>query len=325
MALQTAPDTLDGFHDLDAGLEAFQRDVLDGLAASPRRIPPKYFYDAEGSRLFDAICGLEEYYPTRTETALLAARAEAIAGLIGPGACLVEFGSGSSVKTRILLDALPSPAAYIPVDISRSHLLESARALAADYPEIPVTPVCADYTGPFALPDAARGKALTGFFPGSSIGNFQPAEAVAFLRQAAEGLGHGSGMIVGVDLKKDESVLHAAYNDSRGVTAAFNRNLLVRINRELGGDADLDGFAHEARYNANRGCIEMYLVSRRHQTVTIAGRAFEFTAGERIHTEDSFKYTVAEFQALAAQGGWTPAHVWVDPDNLFSVHYLIAG
>lgn len=325
MAYQTAPGALDGFHDLDAGLDVFRGEVLDGLAASPKRLPPKYFYDAEGSRLFDAICGLEEYYPTRTETALLAARADEIAGLVGANTCLVEFGSGSSVKTRILLDALPSPAAYIPVDISRSHLLASARALAAAYPDVPVTPVCADYTGPFDLPDAARGKTHTGFFPGSSIGNFRPADAVAFLRQAAEGLGRGSGMIVGVDLKKDAAILHAAYDDSLGVTAAFNRNLLVRINRELRGDADIKGFAHEARYNAERGCIEMHLVSRRDQTVTVAGHAFDFTAGESIHTEDSFKYTVPEFQALATQAGWTPAHAWTDPDELFSVHYLIAG
>jgi len=313
---------LGDFHDYADHRDAFLGAVLDGLGRSRKTLPCKYFYDAYGSRLFDRICTLDEYYVTRTELALLREIAPAIAGRAGPGAGLVEFGSGSSVKVRLLLDALAAPAAYVPVDISREHLLISARGLAADYPDLTVVPVCADYMQPFALPDLDGAAARLGFFPGSTIGNFDPAAAVPFLTGLREALGPGSALVVGADLAKDPAVLCAAYDDAEGVTAAFNLNLLRRINRELGADFDLSGFAHEARWNAAASRIEMHLVSRRVQAVTVAGRRFAFAAGESIHTENSYKYTIDGFQGLAARAGWTPVDAWADPDRLFSVHYL---
>jgi dimethylhistidine N-methyltransferase len=315
---------LQGFHDLEPAVEEFRAAVLGGLSGPQKRLPAKFFYDAEGSRLFDGICDLPEYYPTRTEIGILRDNAGEIAGAIGPDATLVEFGSGSSVKIRTLLDALSSLAAYVPIDISRDHLVAAARALAADYEGLAVVPVCADYSGPVVLPpNLPRGR-LTGFFPGSTIGNFAPTQAAAFLKQVAKLLGPGSGLLIGVDLQKDAGILHAAYNDSRGVTAEFNINLLARINRELEGDFALDGFDHHACFNAARACIEMHLVSNRHQKATVAGRTFEFQHGETIHTEDSHKYTVESFHALAAAAGWRAETVWTDPDRLFSVHYLVA-
>ena len=219
----------------------------------------------------------------------------------------------------------PDLAAYVPIDISRDHLVAAARALADDYDGLAVVPVCADYSGPVVLPPDVTRHRLAGFFPGSTIGNFAPTQAAAFLKQVATLLGTGSGLLIGVDLQKDEAILNAAYNDSEGVTAAFNLNLLSRINRELEADFALDGFAHDACYNTARACIEMHLISRRHQMVTIAGRLFEFQHGETIHTEDSHKYTVESFHALAAAAGWQAEQVWTDPDRLFSVHYLAAG
>ena len=316
---------LEDFHDLGHDEEDFAAAVLSGLALRQKSIPSKYFYDERGSQLFEEICALEEYYPTRTETALLEAHGRDIAARAGEGVSLVEFGSGASRKVRIILDALQAPRCYIPVDISREHLLVSAQALAAAYPDLPVIPICADYTRRFALPEAAATGARLGFFPGSTIGNFTPDEAVVFLRRAADILGPGSGLLIGVDLKKDERLLLAAYNDSKGVTAAFNLNLLARINRELGGDFDLDGFAHRAFYDAGKGRIEMHLVSRRRQTVTVCDAPFGFAEGESIHTENSHKFTVAGFHALAARAGWRQPTTWVDPDRLFSIHYLLAG
>ena len=316
---------LHSFHDLEPAVEEFRAAVLGGLSGPQKRIPAKFFYDAEGSRLFEEICGLAEYYPTRTEVGILRRSGGEIAAAIGPDATLVEFGSGSSVKIRSLLDALTSLAAYVPIDISRDHLVATARAVADDYERLAVVPVCADYSGPVVLPpDLPRGR-LTGFFPGSSIGNFAPTQAAAFLKQVARLLGPGGGLLIGVDLQKDAAILNAAYNDGLGVTAAFNLNLLARINRELDGDFALDGFDHRACYNAARACIEMHLISNRHQTVTVAGRAFEFQQGETIHTEDSHKYTVESFHALAAAAGWQAESVWTDADRLFSVHYLVAG
>lgn len=303
---------------------AFLRDVLEGLSKPRKTLPCKYLYDARGSMLFDRICELAEYYPTRTELGLLREQADAIAAAIGPDACLVEFGSGASIKVRIVLDALECPRVYVPVDISREHLLASTRALADDYPKLAVIPVCADYTQPFALPDACREGRKVGLFPGSTIGNFTPDAAVAFLTQARATLGSGSHLLIGVDLKKDEKTLWGAYNDSEGVTAAFNMNLLVRINRELGGTFDLGAFEHRAPYNEARGCVEMHLVSRREQTVTIGGRSFDFAAGETIHTEDSHKYAIDEFHALAGRAGWRAIETWTDAEDLFSVHYLAA-
>lgn len=302
--------------------EDFLAAVIDGLSQPQKRLSSKYFYDERGSKLFDQITRLPEYYPTRTETALLRAHARVFAELIGPHASVVEFGSGSSTKIRILLDALDAPAAYVPIDISREHLIASAKDLADAYPDLPVVPVAADYTQPLTLPEIPGEVVRIGFFPGSTIGNFSYAEAVGFLRTAATELGTDNGLLIGVDLKKDPDILRAAYNDRAGVTAQFNLNILRHINRELGADFDLDGFTHNAVWRPEKGRIEMHLVSKRAQRVRIDGQVFEFAAGESIHTEDSHKYTVAEFHALAAEAGWRAHRHWTDPDDLFSVHYL---
>ncbi|MGD1879944.1 MAG: L-histidine N(alpha)-methyltransferase [Kiloniellaceae bacterium] len=304
---------------------AFGRSVQAGLGAAPKTLEAKYFYDARGSQLFDAITALEEYYPTRAEAALLRHHAEAIAGFAGDEASLIEFGSGSSVKTRILLDALPALRCYVPIDISGEHLQATAEKLAADYDGLPIVPVHADYTSAFALPAAVPAGGRVGFFPGSTIGNFDPDAAIAFLRQARRLLGAGSRFLVGADLQKDAARLIAAYDDAKGVTAAFNLNLLRRINRELDGDFDLAAFRHEARYDAGRGRIEMHLVSLQDQSVRIAGRRFGFAAGESIHTENSYKYTLESFAALARDGGWRVDAQWRDPDGLFSLHGLVAS
>jgi dimethylhistidine N-methyltransferase len=306
--------------------DEFRQAVLHGLAQPRKAIAAKFLYDAQGSALFDAICELPEYYPTRTEFSILRAHAADMAALAGRGAALVEFGGGSCQKARILLDALETPACYVPVDVSGEHLEKAASDLAAEYPQLVVVAVCADYMSPFRLPAAAQSAAKrVGFFPGSTIGNLQPEEARAFLGHAARLLGRPGGeLIVGVDLKKDPALLHAAYNDAAGVTAAFSRNLLARMNRELGADFALERFAHDAFYNAARGRIEIYLRSLAEQVVTVAGRRIRFGAGERIHTEYSYKYGVDEFRALAEAAGFEPIETWLDPDRLFSVHYLRA-
>jgi len=311
------------FYDVGTETEEFRADVLQGLSEPQKRVPSKYFYDERGSKLFEQICALDEYYPTRTELKLLGDCAAELAARAGPDVSLVEFGSGSNKKVRILLDHLDSPAAYAPIDISREHLLASAREVAADYAGVAVIPICADFTQPVELPDTIDTARRLGLFPGSTIGNFDPEPAVAFLERAAETLGPGAGFLVGVDLKKDEAILHAAYNDAKGVTADFNLNLLRRMNRELGADFDLAAFEHAAPYNADEGRVEMHLVSRHAQTVHVGGAAFDFAAGESIHTENSHKYTVEEFQALAARAGWVGTDVWVDSDALFSLHYLV--
>jgi len=323
--LSDAAVSLGPLHDYveyDHAADSFLDDVLEGLAQSQKKLSSKYFYDERGSQLFDDICELPEYYPTRTETGLLETHAEEFAALIGANASVVEFGSGSSTKIRILLDALETPAAYIPVDISREHLLESAKALAGSYPDLPVVPIAADYTQPFDLPEVSGEAARIGFFPGSTIGNFTRDAAVDFLRAAATDLGADNGLLIGVDLRKDEGVLHAAYNDAAGVTAEFNLNVLRRVNDELGGDFDLDAFSHDARWVADKGRIEMHLVSGRDQRVRVDGHSFAFAAGESIHTEDSHKYGVDEFQPLAAKAGWRAFRHWTDEDELFSLHYL---
>ena len=310
----------------DAGMEAFRTDVLAGLSRTPKSIPAKYFYDTPGSLLFEEITRLPEYYPTRTELEILSRHAAGIADLIGPGAVLIEFGAGASRKIRILLDALREPAAFIPVDIAGDHLRGAAAALEADYPGLTVLPVAADYTQDLDLPihGSLGGAKRVVFFPGSTIGNFTPDEARAFLRKTNAVARAGGELIVGVDLKKDPAILHAAYNDARGVTAAFNMNLLARMNRELGADFDLSAFRHRAFYDEVRGRIEMHLVSLDDQTVRIGDRSFAFAAGETIHTENSYKFTITEFQALAAEAGFAPVRVWTDPENLFSLHYLRA-
>jgi L-histidine Nalpha-methyltransferase len=301
---------------------AFLRDALAGLSAKPKALPPKYFYDAEGSRLFDRICALPGDYPTRTEIGILADNAPAIARLID-GCVLVEPGAGSTVKVRRLLDARPRLAAYVPIDISGTHLVAASRALAADYPDLRVMPLVADFAEGIDLAIAPPGRRV-GFFPGSTIGNFDPADAQDFLRRFAQALGPGSGLLIGVDLKKSAAILEPAYDDAQGVTAAFNLNLLRRMNRELGADFVLGRFRHRAFYDPRKGRIEMHLESRLDQTVRIAGRAVRFAAGETIHTENSYKYTIEEFGALAAGAGWRPDRVWTDRDRLFAVHALTA-
>lgn len=309
----------------DRGSSDFARDLVAGLQASPKRIPPKHFYDTAGSRLFERITALPEYYPTRAEMQILRDRAGAIADLVPTEGALVEFGSGSSAKVRLLLAKLPKLGAYVPVDISGEFLGEEARRLRAEHPALQVVPVAADFTKPFSVPEAVRGLARAGFFPGSTIGNFDPDDAKAFLRNAAAVLGPGAVFIVGVDLVKDENVLNRAYDDAQGVTAAFNLNLLARANRELRADFDLDAFAHHAFFNEEQSRIEMHLVSRKAQQVHVAGATVAFDEGETIHTENSYKYTVDGFVRLAADAGWRGSDVWTDKDRLFSVHALRAN
>ncbi|HEX8570005.1 MAG TPA: ergothioneine biosynthesis protein EgtB [Caulobacteraceae bacterium] len=301
---------------------AFFHDVIEGLSRSQKTLPSKWLYDEEGSRLFEAITDLPEYYPTRTELSILRAAAPGLAEEISPGAALVEFGSGASVKTRLVLEAAPQIGVYVPVDISLERLEESARELRSAYPELTVAPLAGDFTAGLELPAAARGRPRTGFFPGSTIGNFTRPDAVAFFRAAGRLLGVGAYMLVGADLVKDPAVLVAAYDDAQGVTAAFNRNLLVRINRELGADFDLDGFAHEARWNAAERRIEMHLRSLRPQAARVDGHVFHFEEGETIHTENSHKFTVEGFAEIAAEAGWRQDRVWTDPAGLFAVVLL---
>jgi dimethylhistidine N-methyltransferase len=299
---------------------SFSDDVILGLTGHPKQIPPKYFYDERGSRLFEAITRLPEYYPTRTEMEILRREAGAITALLPDDAVLVEFGAGSAAKARILLEASGRIAAYVPVDISADYLLGEAERLKRDLPRLQVQPVLADFTRAFSLPAAASRKSRIGFFPGSTIGNFEPNEAAAFLRHAARLLGPGAVLVMGVDLVKAPEILHAAYNDSAGVTAAFNLNLLARVNRELGGDFDLSRFAHRAFYNALHRRIEMHLASLRRQTVRIAGVPIPFAEGETIHTENSYKYTPESFAALARGAGWMPLALWTDPRRFFAVY-----
>lgn len=289
----------------------FARDVVNGLSQPRKTLPPKYFYDAIGSDLFEAICETPEYYPTRAETGLLRDIASQIADSLPEGVALVEFGSGASEKTRLLLDAAPRIAAYVPIDISASALEKAAQALRQQYPKLEVVPMAADFTQLSALPPQVGQRPRVGFFPGSTIGNFTPEQAVTFLRSAHEVLGANAQFIVGVDMVKNVNTLVAAYDDAAGVTARFNKNLLQRINRELGGDFDLNAFDHLAVWNEARHCMEMHLVSRREQSVNIAGRSFQFAAGEWLHTENSHKFTVHSFTALAARAGWSVQRHWI--------------
>ena len=304
------------------GSDEFADAVLSGLGRRPRSIPCRFFYDAKGSELFEEITALDEYYPTRTETALLESHGEEIAALAGSGRILVEFGSGSSRKTSLLLGALGEVPVYIPIDIAAESLREAAEWLSGQHDGLTILPVIADFTATRVLPPIVRGQKRLGFFSGSTIGNLTHAEARAFLNNAAQLLGPGSAFLVGVDLKKDSSVLLPAYDDGEGVTAAFNLNLLTRINRELGGTFDLTRFAHEAIYNEVAGRVEIYLRSLAEQIVRVKDRAFAFAEGERIHTENSHKYTVAEFQSLASASGWRPVKAWTDAADLFSLHLL---
>jgi dimethylhistidine N-methyltransferase len=300
----------------------FEADVVVGLGKPEKAIPPKHFYDTRGSELFEEITELPEYYPTRTEVALLTRSAVEIAAAIPDGAALVEFGSGASTKTRIVLDAAPQVAVYAPIDIAASALEGAARAIRADYPGLTVAPLRDDFTNALRLPEETEGRPIVGFFPGSTIGNFTPDQARAFLGAARRLLGQGSSFIVGIDLAKDPATLVAAYDDARGVTAAFNKNLLTRINRELGGDFDLAAFEHQAIWNAAESRMEMHLVSRRDQVVHVAGQAFRFTAGETIHTENSYKFSPARFADLAASAGWRVERQWISPEPTFAIVLL---
>lgn len=308
----------------DAVSAAFALDLVTALAIRPRSISPKYFYDAQGSELFDRICELPEYYPTRTELAILSRHAGEIADQMGPRAEIVEFGAGSLRKVRLLLDAMDRPARYLPIDISGEHLARSVAVLQRDYHGLDVQPVVADYTQRLLLPAALPGAGRrVGFFPGSTIGNFAPPEALHFLQMAAQVL-RGGALLLGADLIKDPAILHAAYNDAQGVTAAFNLNLLARANRELGTRFALEQFAHSAFYNAPQQRIEMHLMSRRRQQVALDGRLFELDEGETLHTENSYKFTIDGLRALALRAGFRPGPVWTDEDRLFSVHWLHA-
>jgi dimethylhistidine N-methyltransferase len=303
--------------------EAFRGDVLAGLAQQPRHLPCKYFFDDRGSRLFEEIWGLREYYPTRTELAIMRRHAREMADRIGPGVMLVEYGSVSGVKTRLLLDRLHDPVAYVPVDISRDHLLWTAERLALAYPALEVLPVCADFVRDFHLPSPLKRPTHTAvYFPGSAIGNFHPPAAREVLARIARTCGHDGQLLIGIDLQKDAATLEAAYNDGKGVTAQFNLNLLQRINGELGGSFDLSGFEHRAVYNQEKGRVELYLVSRRSQEATVGEKSFRFEAGEPVCTEYSYKYTIDGFASMAAEAGLTLQQSWTDDQNRFAVLHL---
>ncbi|UHD18864.1 L-histidine N(alpha)-methyltransferase [Thiocapsa bogorovii] len=296
-------------------------EVLEGLGGPVKRLSPKLFYDQRGSQLFDAITELPEYYPTRTEIGILREYGSEMADLLGRDNILIELGSGSSLKIQTLLAAL-QPSVYMPVDISKEHLLESAHALAERFPGLSIRAACADYSAPFQLPLEPEWTDLAAFFPGSSIGNFDPDEARRLLGRVARLLGAGGRLLIGVDLPKDPAILNAAYDDAQGVTAAFNLNLLTRINRELDGHFDLDAFSHRAFFDTERNRVEMHLVSRVEQQVEVAGERFDFRAGETIHTENSYKYGIDAFHRLAADAGFVAEQVWTDEQQLFSVHCL---
>lgn len=306
--------------------DSFREDVIAGLSQPQKALPPKYFYDAEGSRLFERICRLPEYYPTRAELALTRAHLAEIARFAGRGCELIEYGSGASQKTRLLLGAL-RPSVYVPVDISQDALAAAARRLAREFGWLHIFAVVGDFSQPLRLPvyRARAGRRRVVYFPGSTIGNLSLDEAQAFLSMSRAQVGAGGAMLIGVDLKKDANVLHAAYNDAKGVTAAFNLNLLRRINRELGADFDLRRFRHYAFYNAGLGRIEMHLVSLARQAVRIGRHRFAFAPGEALHTENSYKYTAAEFRALAAQAGFRAARAWQDARGRFALFGLVAS
>jgi L-histidine N-alpha-methyltransferase len=304
---------------------AFAADVLEGLKSDPKYLSAKYFYDSTGSRLFERITQLPEYYPTRTELGILNAHAGEIAQRFPARAALIEFGSGSSMKASILLGAAPHLAAYVPVDISSELLHYEAHGLRHAFPKLAVIPVDADFSQSFDLPAEVTMLPRAGFFPGSTIGNFEPNDAKDFLQNAGRTLGHGAAFVIGVDLVKDAAVLHAAYNDAAGITAKFNLNVLARINRELGANFNLKCFEHRAFFNRAHSRIEMHLASLERQRVTICGETIEFRAGETIHTENSYKYTIESFGALARESGWHVNAVWTDAERYFAVYALVNG
>lgn len=300
-------------------------EVLRGLQSARKTLPPKLFYDAAGAELFERICQQPEYYPTRSELEILEARAPEVAALVGPRCALIEYGSGAGVKVTLLLDAMDRPAAYVPIDISREQLAEVASDLAAAYPDVAVRPLYGDYGQSLELPPLPAGARRVGFFPGSTIGNFHPAEATAFLRRIRRTVGPDGALILGVDRRKDPAVLDAAYNDAAGVTAAFNLNLLARLNRELGADFDLECFAHRAFFNADASRIEMHVVSLADQVVRVAGTRIGFEAGETIWTESSYKYDEARLDAVVGSAGFRVRERWTDGGGRFWVVFLEAA
>ena len=300
-------------------------DALTGLRSDPPTLPCKLLYDGVGARLFERICELEEYYPTRTEVGILRDHVAEMARAIGERALIVEFGSGEGIKPRLLLAALRSPTAYVPIDISAAQLRRTADALDEEFPGLRVEPVCADYTSRVSLPEAVDDATnVVVFFPGSTIGNFTTDEAVAFLSRVARLVGAGGRLLIGVDLRKDPARLVAAYDDAEGVTAAFNLNVLTRLKNELGVEVDVGAWTHEARWNEVEGRIEMHLVAARRQTIRVGGEAFPFEAGDSIHTENSYKYTLDGFAEVGRRAGFTVERVWTDPEDLFSVQLLRA-
>lgn len=310
-------------HDQLPDVSQFLADVLAGLSSESKSIPCKYLYDERGSRLFDGICGLDEYYPTRTEMGILRRNIKEIAACAGPACQVVEPGSGSGAKTRYLLEHLQELHSYVPVDISRKHLASAAESLARKFPRLRIMPVCADFTTPFEIPETSTACShRLIFFPGSTIGNFMPHRAEQILTRLAEVAGDDGGLLVGADLPKDSGVLERAYNDAQGITAAFNLNLLARMNRELGADFNLSQFEHHAVFNAAESRIEMYLVSQKRQDVAIGGHVFEFQVGEAICTEWSYKYNLKLFAQLASAAGWRREKVWTDDRQWFSVQYF---
>ena len=321
---QDATQVLDAIGAPDAAQTEFMLDLKQGLARQRKSISPKYFYDEAGSKFFDQICELPEYYPTRTELSILQKHAYEIALHLGPQAEILEFGAGSMQKVRVLLDAMDRPARYIPIDISAEHLQGAASKLASDYPDLQVEPLEADYTQDLVLPpDMPPEGRRVGFFPGSTLGNFEPLDALRFMHMCAKTL-QGGALILGADLVKNPDLLHAAYNDSQGVTADFNRNVLVRANRELGADFQLHQFAHSAFYNAPFQRIEMHLMSTCQQSVRVGGTSFAFAEGETLHTENSYKFTVDGLRLLAQRAGFTPGQSWTDPENKFCLLWLDA-
>lgn len=312
--------------DLEPRADSFKEEVMTGLRSEPKTLPSKFLYDTRGSELFDAISNLEEYYLTRTELTIMQEHAEEMADCLGPECLIVEYGSGNSLKTRVLLAHLQRPSGYVPIDISRNQLLESAAELQREFPDIEVSPVCADYTDRFQLPGPSRGVSrIALYFPGSTIGNFRTLEAGRFLSRMASVCGSGGALLIGVDLEKNPEILRAAYNDAQGTTAAFNKNLLRRINRELGANFTLNAFEHEAVYNEQEGRIEMYLVSTADQDVMVADCPIRFERGERICTEYSQKYSIDGFAELARGAGFSVEKVWTDPQHFFSVQLLVAA
>ena len=318
----TKKKTLKDFHDFELNSSDFLAAVVEGLSSPQKVLPSKFFYDKVGSKLFDDICELDEYYPTRSELAIFETYKHEIADQVGERVHLVEFGSGSSIKVRTLMEALKSPLGYLPIDISREHLIQSAEGFSKRFPHISLTAICADYTSEFDLPVLTEGH-YVGFYPGSTIGNFTPTEAVKFLRNTKKTLGP-CGFLIGVDLVKDHQVLNAAYDDALGVTAAFNKNILARCNRELGTLFNLNAFNHSAFFNALENRVEMHLTSTINQTIQVRDHTFRFKKDETIHTENSYKYTLDGFSDLAKSAGFKPIQSWTDPNKYFSVHYLLA-